>query len=130
MVKVNREYRDLDLNFEAHPVLGDVNILKEAEAVKRSIRNLILTDNYERFFNPELGSGITQLLFELVSPITERRIVTAITDTIVTYEPRADLIDVDVRVNEEQNGYTATITFYIVNLVDPISMFVFLERVR
>lgn len=130
MAGLPRKYSDLDLNFSAHPVTGDVSQLSDSEAVRRSVRNLILTENYERFFQPDLGSGVTGLLFENFTPITAERIRRAILDTIERYEPRAEMLEVTIEANPERNGFQATIIFYVVNLVDPVSISVFLERVR
>ena len=130
MVQQNREYRDLDLNLIPHPVTGDVNILKESEAVKRSIRNLVFTNFYERFFRRDVGSGVVQLLFEPLTVISQRLIQTAIEDVIRNYEPRAEIISVDVRASVDENGYEASILFYIVNQIEPIQVDLFLKRVR
>ena len=127
----NREYKDLNLNFEPNPVTGDIDILTEEDAVKRSIRNLILTNNYERFFQPKIGSGIRNFLFEnYLGPITEEKIKTSVESVITTFEPRADLIDVEVDYIETDDSFRVNIIFNIISLLEPVSVTVFLERVR
>lgn len=127
----NREYKDLNLNFDANPVTGDIPILKEEDAVKRSIRNLILTGYYERPFRPALGSGVSYLLFEnYLGSITTERIRTTIEEVINTYEPRAELLNVTVKDDSENNGFSVDIVFNIVSLIEPITVNLFLERVR
>lgn len=125
-----RQFSDLNLNMLIHPVTGDVDILKNVDAVKRSIRNLILTNNYERHFQPDIGSGIAHLLFEPIGPLTRERIRNAIESTIKTYEPRAEVLKIDVKVDTDGNGYNASITFGMVNLIEPVTISLFLERVR
>lgn len=125
-----REYVDLNLSFDAHPVTGAVSKLTGTDAVKRSIRNLILTGNYEKQFQPDLGSGIALLLFEPINTLTQQKIKTAIEDAINLYEPRAKLLSVDVIIAPDYNGYTASILFEVVDQEEPVSINVFLERVR
>lgn len=130
MVAPARQYRDLNLSFILHPATNDVSAITNADAVRRSIRNLVLTNYYERPFRPSLGSGVAQLLFEPITAITSQRIKTAIQDVIRGYEPRADLLGVDVEVTPDRNAYEATITFHVVNQIDPVTVSVFLERIR
>ena len=86
--RVNRQYRDLDLDFGLNTVTKDVNKLTDAEAVKRSVRNLINTNHYERFFRPELGSGLRSLLFEPMTEITSQFIKQKIIELLNFYEPK------------------------------------------
>ena len=125
----NRTYADLNLSFLPTPVKKDVSTLKDEAAVKRSVRNLILTNNYERFFQPDLGSGVTGLLFEPFSRITERSIEQRVRSVIQSYESRAEVLDVSVQIDPSHNGYNCTITFMVVNLKEPITVDVFLERI-
>ena len=85
----SRIYRDLNLNFNAHPVTGDVVTITDVNAIKRSIRNLLLTNHYDRPFHPEIGSNISQLLFENFGIITGTMLSKEIEDMITNYEPRA-----------------------------------------
>lgn len=130
MPLVNREYRDINLNFIPHPGTGDIDILKDAEAVKRSVKNLVLTNFYERPFQPNLGCGIAQLLFEPMTQITESQIKLAIEEVIRAYEPRALIISTVVKADIDYHRYSATITFSIASIREPLTISLFLERVR
>ena len=110
-----RQYRDLDLFFAKRSSDSDVNVLNNVSAIKRSVRNLVLTNFYEKPFHPEIGSGVRDLLFEIASPITSIAIAQAITDVIANYEPRAKLLSVNVREDLDKNAYEVTVTFVIVN---------------
>ena len=105
--------------------------VKDIQAVKRSIRNLILTDHYEKPFHPEIGSGIRGMLFELMSPITANVLATLIEDVIENFEPRAQLVGVRVYPDLDRNSYEATIEFYVINTpTELVDLTVFLERLR
>lgn len=130
MPPVVKKYKDLDLDFIPHPVSGDLISLKDSDAVKRSIRNLILTNVYERFFQPNLGSGIRQLLFEPINPLTQKSIEIAVQDVLRKYEKRASIISVVANVNPDENGYDITITFAVDAISEVITVDIFLERVR
>tara|TARA_Y100000592_G_C5420156_1_gene292789 strand:+ start:347 stop:802 length:456 start_codon:yes stop_codon:yes gene_type:complete len=110
-----RVYSDLDLFFTKRPVDKDVNTLTNVQAIKRSVRNLVLTNFYEKPFHPEIGSGVRELLFENASPLTSLAISQAITDVINNYEPRANLNFVDVNAQLDNNAYDISINFSIVN---------------
>lgn len=125
-----QEFIDLDLDLSPHPVSGDIIFLKNIEAVKRSVRNLIFTDLYERPFSPRSGSGLKQLLFEPINPLTQKGIEIAISDVIRVKEPRASIIEIKVEVLADQNGYNASITFNIDNLSTTQTIDLFLERLR
>src|SRR6056300_1989280 len=121
-------FSDLNLNFVAHPLTGDITKLTNIEAVKRSVRNLINTNFYERPFHPEIGSDIRSILFEPVSPPVANILRRNIQDVIENFEPRAELISVDVVPNIDANVYSASIKFYIVNSPTAVEVNVFLER--
>ena len=123
-------YSDIPTNFDVHPVKEDLVLVTNESAVKRSIRNLLLTDPYERFFNPLIGSGIRQTLFENVSKDTEFFLKEKITETIVNYEPRADLISVGVKALPDENAYSASIIFAVSNSTQPVTLDLVLRRVR
>ena len=89
-----RQYRDLDLFFSRKQGSGDVNKITDIEAVKRSVRNLVLTNFYEKPFHPEIGSGIRDMLFENMSPLTAAVLAKKVEDVIENFEPRARLIGV------------------------------------
>jgi len=123
-------YSDLTTNFTIHPVKGDLVSLKDSDAVKRSIRNLILTDPYERFFNPTIGSGINASLFENMSRDTESIIKIRVTETIENFEPRANLINVNVKALPDDNAYRVNIVFSVNNNTQPVQLDFILRRVR
>jgi hypothetical protein len=104
--------------------------LEGVDAVKRAVRNLILSGVYERPFRPNLGSGIRQYLFEPINPLTKASIESAIKDVLRTYEPRITILSVVANVNADENGYDCQITFAVDNQSEIVSIEVFLERVR
>ena len=126
----NPDYTDLDLDFTAHPTTKDLVKKKGVDAIKRSVRNLILSNFYERPFRPWLGSNAHKLLFENISPITANLLSDAIREVIQNYEPRVQLINVDVNMSEDDNGYVASISFVIINRQEPAVFNIFLERIR
>jgi phage baseplate assembly protein W len=128
--KRQRTFSDLDLNFTAHPVTGDVARLYDENAVKRSIRNLLQTNNFERPFHSEIGSQIRALLFEPFSSTLNVMLKRVITDTITTFEPRVYLNNVTVSINQDNNSVDVTIVFTILNTLSPVTMNVVLERTR
>ena len=125
-----RTWADLDLDFTAHPVTKDIVLKKDVEAVKRSVRNLVLTNPHERPFHPEIGSGITGILFELVSPTTAVVLQSEIRQVITNFEPRVRLIDISVLGDIDKNGYYVTIEFRVINIPNPVTIELFLERLR
>lgn len=130
MARNVRTYTDLDFNFYAHPRGGDVTSKTDEEAIKQSIRNLILTKNYERPFRSYLGSQVNSLLFEPASPLLTGMMERAITDVINNYEPRAVLLDVLVTLSPDNNSMYVSITFKIRNTESPIKVNLILERTR
>lgn len=130
MPAVTRKYSDIDLDFIAHPVSGDINTLKGVDAVKRAVRNLVLSAVYERPFRPNLGSGVRQYLFEPINPLTKASIETAVKDVLRIYERRVTVLNVIANVNADENGYNLTITFAVDNESEIASVDIFLERIR
>ena len=126
-----RQYRDLDLFFSKNQGNGDINKITGIEAVKRSIRNLVLLNFYEKPFHPEIGSDVRYLLFENMSPLTSVVLAEAIEDVIEDFEPRARLISVRAFPNLDRNEYEVTIEFFVVNTpTELVDMTVFLEVLR
>ena len=123
-------YSDLTTNFIIHPVKGDVILTANEVAVKRSILNLMFTDPYERFFNPHIGAGLKSFLFENINLDTEFIIREKIKESIINYEPRANVISISVTAVPEDNMYTASIVFSVLNSINPITLEVILRRVR
>ena len=128
--KNTKVWKDLNLNFTRNSVTNDIVKIEGVNAVKRSVRNLINTNHYERFFHPELGSGIRELLFENMTPLTEIYLAKKIEEVLVNYEPRVRLIQVLVRGNPDKNQYNIMIEFYVVNHPEPVQIDTFLERLR
>ena len=123
-------FKDINLSLARHPITGDIASLTNIEAVKRSVRNLINTNFYERPFHPEIGSNVRSVLFEPVSPIVATVLERHIRDVIANFEPRAELVDVIVSDNSDANEYRVQIKFFIVNSSDIADMNIFLERLR
>ena len=123
-------YSDLTTNFNIHPVKGDLLLLSDVASVKRSIINLLFTDPYERFFSPNIGAGLKSYLFENISRDTEFIIKEKIKESIINYEPRANIIDISVTAVPEDNMYTASIVFSVLNSINPVTLEVILRRVR
>ena len=123
-------YSDLTTNLSVHPIKGDLLLLSDEAAVKRSIINLMYTEPYERFFNPGIGAGLKAYLFENISQDTEYIIKEKIIEVISNYEPRANIINVSVKALPDQNLYTASIIFSVLNNVNPVTLEVILRRVR
>tara|TARA_B110000093_G_C12822217_1_gene347414 strand:+ start:246 stop:695 length:450 start_codon:yes stop_codon:yes gene_type:complete len=126
-----RQYNDLDLFFSKKSGSNDVTQITDIEAVKRSIRNLVLTNFYEKPFHPEIGSGIRDMLFENMTPITAVVLARKVEDVIENFEPRARLISVRSLPNVDRNEYEVTIEFFVVNApTELVDMTVFLEVLR
>ena len=129
-VRSNKSYIDLNLNFNKNPATKDIAKLKDVEAVKRAVRNLILTNRFERPFHPEIGSDIRSLLFENMTPVVEVLLKDRIKETIDVYEPRADVTDIIVSGDSDRNEYRVQIEFRVLNVPDPIVVTEFLQRLR
>jgi len=130
MAQETRVYKDLDLNFSVHPVTKDVVKRVGNSAITGAIKNLILTNRFERPFKPTFGARITSLLFEHVNFITASALETEIFTTITNFEPRVNVVSVKVVAQPESYGYTVTIVFSINNVEEPITITMFLEKVR
>jgi phage baseplate assembly protein W len=136
MVKVTRtkDWADLDLDFIPHPTTGDVVKKTGVDAIKRAVRNLILTNFYDRPFRSYIGSNAQKILFDNINPLTATFLKNAIRETIVNHEPRVELFnapnDIIVNVNPDQNGYDVTISFIVLNRGEPVTINLFLERLR
>ena len=123
-------YSDLDLTFSRIPGKNDVALSYDDQAVIRSVRNLLLTNFYERPFQPNLGSNLDKLLFEPVNNLTASLLKSDIENTITNYEPRVTLDYVLVNPNVDQNDYTVTIQFYVGNNTSPTAVNLLLQRSR
>ena len=126
-----RQYTDLDLFFNKKSTSKDISKVTDIQAVKRSIRNLVLTNHYEKPFHPEIGSGVGGILFEPMTPLTAHILTRKIEDVIENFEPRARLISVRALPNLDRNEYECTIEFFVVNTpTELVDLTVFLERLR
>ena len=125
-----RSFKDLDLNFTAHPIRKDINKFTNEYAVINSVKNLILTTHYERPFRPELGSNIRRMLFENVDSVMAAQIEREIEETILNFEPRVQVSKVVAVAAPDENKYNVELTFFVINSPDPITINFFLERIR
>ena len=126
-----RQYKDLDLFFAKKSGSKDIRKITDIQAVKRSVRNLVLLNHYEKPFHPEIGSGIRDMLFENMSPITAFVLAKKIEDVIENFEPRVKLISVRADPNLDRNEYEVTIEFFVVNTpTELVDLTVFLEVLR
>jgi len=123
-------YSDFDLSFIKHPNTKDVTILRDIDAVKQSVKNLVLTAQGERPFNPLLGSDIRQLLFEPVDDFTAFDIEEQIRLTIQNHEPRVSVLGIDVSPEEDNNRFRVSINFQMITNLDTGSVSFYLERIR
>lgn len=125
-----RVYKDLDLNFTPHPITGDIVKKTGTPAVISAVRNLILTNFYERPFHPEKGSHVRAMLFEPAGPLTANFIRKSIEEVIRLYEPRVTINSVVVSPAQDDTVYNIDISFFVENQPTPYNVQFFLERVR
>lgn len=129
--QVEQIYVDFANSFTAHPVTGDLLLVKGADAIKQSVKNIVLTNFHERPFQPFKGGNVVYHLFETdVNDITATKIKADVARAITNFEPRAILISVTVTADPDRNGFDCTIVFRPINLTDPVTVSVFLKRVR
>ena len=129
-VKTTRQYKDLDLAFTMHPIKKDVTKHVDEMAVINSVKNLISTSRYERPFQPLLGSGVRNLLFENMDSITASVLEREIIQTLDNFEPRVSVKEVNVSPDYDNNTYRIGMTFFIINRTEPITIQFFLQRDR
>jgi len=121
-------FADLDLSFEAHPITGDIVTKKDTDAIKRAVRNILLTNHYERPFKPNFGSNLRGQLFELNMPGTRRRITEQIIEELNTLEPRIGRVAVQML--DEGNTLNVTIFYQIIGTRENQQVNVVVSRVR
>ena len=126
----SRIYKDLNLDFSFNSSTKDIQKITDVEAVKRSVRNLINLNHYEKPFHPEVGSNLRAMLFELMTPQMNHVISKQIQKLITNYEPRARLVQVATIPDFDRNAYNCKIFFYVVNQPEPVTVETFLERLR
>lgn len=129
-LKISKLYKDLDLSFTPNPVTGDVSKKIDANAVKQSLKTLILTNYYERLFQPDKGGNLRGLLFEPLSPQVANTITKVIENLIVSYEKRVRLTSVTANTQLDYNSYGITIRYYIIGIEKPQVFNTELERLR
>jgi phage baseplate assembly protein W len=129
---INRQpdYTDLDLDFLRHPTTSDVVVKSGDDAIKRSIRNLIFTNYYDRPFRSYIGSNIRNTLFNNADQFTANQLQTAVTDVINNFEPRVSVLNVEVDLDVDRNGFNVNLMYVIKNREQPVLTTIFLERVR
>ena len=128
--RATRIYKDLDLDFGRNTVTNDVNKLTDVEAVKRSVRNLINTNHFERPFHPEIGGNVRALLFENMTPLTALNLQRKVEEVLNNFEPRAKITQILADPDIDRNGYKLEIKFYVIGIQNPITVETFLERLR
>ena len=128
--RATRIYKDLDLDFGRNTVTNDVNKLTDVESVKRSVRNLINTNHFERPFHPEIGGNVRALLFENMTPLTALNLQRKIEEVLNNFEPRAKITQILADPDIDRNGYRLEIKFYVIGIQNPIVVETFLERLR
>jgi len=125
-----RIYKDLNLDFIQNTATKDIQKITDVESVKRSVRNLINLNHYEKPFHPEIGSNLRGMLFENITPQISHYIAKQIELLIRNYEPRCRLVEVANKPDLRKNGYSVSISFYVINTPNPVQVETFLERLR
>ncbi len=126
----SRKFRDIDLDFQRNFVTNDVAVVEDVIAIKRSVKNLVQTNFYERPFHPELGCGVRQLLFEPFTPVTSLFLRRKVEEVITNYEPRARLDQVIVTESPDRNAIEVRVVFYCMNIANPVTVLTTLQRIR
>lgn len=130
MKRNTRTFTDIDMSFLAIPSTGDISLKIDENAIKQSVKNLIMTNNFERKFHPEIGSQVNALLFENFSPMLQSMLERAIINTVENFEPRVQLLGVDVQLNPDNVSVYVSVFFKIVNTETPLNVNITLQRTR
>ena len=130
IAKNQKTFVDVNLDFDIHPNTKKLNLLYGEDAVVRSLKNLVMTNHYERPFHPEIGCNVRAMLFDNIMPSTADSINHAIVETIENFEPRVRLTEVRVTAKPDENGYYVTIEFFVINATTARRIQFFLERIR
>ena len=123
--RVSKSFKDLSMSFKFNPLSGDLITLKNENAIARAVRNIVLTTPGEKLFDPDFGSSVSEILFENVDDITAVSIKDEIRSSLKNYEPRVELIDVNVEPNFDENQFDVTISYRIVGIDIPPSQLEF-----
>ena len=127
---VEQTYSDFATNFTVHPITKQLVVVKNAESVKQALKNLILTSLGEKPFNPLFGSNINKSLFELFDPFFVEDVQRYVVLAVQQFEPRINLISVEVQQTDNENGININIVFSLINTTQPISISIYVKRVR
>ena len=127
---IQKLYSDIDFTLTKRPVVGDVSLSYDNQAIIRSMRNILLTKKFEKLWNPDFGSNVDMLLFENISSVTASALEKEISVAISNYEPRVNLKNVIVKPYPDRDAYDVTLIFFIANATQPTTVTVFLERNR
>jgi phage baseplate assembly protein W len=130
MATLQKIYSDIDFTLTKRPVVGDIALSYDGQAVLRSIRNILSTKKFEKPFDPTFGTNIDGLLFENFSSLTSSALEKEIIAAINNYEPRVNLQSVVVSAQPDKHGYDVTLTYFLANATTPTTVTVFLERNR
>ena len=114
--RISKGFKDISMSFQVNPINSDIIGVKNDTAIARSIRNLVLTTPGERFFNEDLGSGVSQLLFDTVDDISAAVIRDEVEQTIIRFEPRVKLQDVAVKPNYDNNEFDVTVSYDVIGI--------------
>jgi len=125
-----KRYKDLDLNFEVHPIKKDINKTLDERAVIYAVKNLILTNHYERPFHPEIGSNLNKLMFENMDSITVSVMRKEFEQVIKNFEPRVNIKEIEITPEYDENRFSVKMTFYILSRTEPVTIEFFLNRER
>ena len=128
--RTERVFKDLNLDFQQNSATKDITKITDVEAVKRSVRNLINLNHYEKPFHPEIGSNLRAMLFENITPQMNHIISKQIENLLKNFEPRARVVQVNTQPQFDRNSYRVSISFYVVNHPEPVQVESFLERLR
>lgn len=123
------KYKDFNINFTSHPNTGDISMVSDEKAISQSMKNLILTDEYEIPFLPRQAGNIRALLFDLLDPLTAYDVKLRIKTVLENYEPRIDLLDVKVKKDDDNNGLFVDIVFRAKISTQNITVQFYLDRV-
>ena len=123
--RVSKSFKDLSMSFKFNPLSGDLIALNNENAIARAVRNIVSTTPGEKFFDPDFGSSVSEILFENVDDITAVSIQDEIRNCLNNYEPRVDLVNVDVNPNFDENQFDVKITYRIVGIDIPPSQLEF-----
>lgn len=125
-----REYTDVNMLFERNPSTGDIYLSRDANSVKQSVRNIVLTNHFEKPFRPKVGSNLRDILFDNIDPFTIDRAEDFIRDSIRSSEPRAQILSISIDGKPDSNAINITIEFLVVETREQVILSITLQRLR